>query len=85
MSQQSKRCCLKLLQCAKVDYILQHPQDVIDMNAKQLSQACFVSTSSIYRLCEKIELSFNGEIKPIIIKNPEDENLIQLIVPIKTY
>lgn len=35
--------------------------------------------------CEKIELSFNGEIKPIIIKNPEDENLVQLIVPIKTY
>lgn len=35
--------------------------------------------------CEKIELSFNGEIKPIIIKNPDDENLIQLIVPIKTY
>ena len=35
--------------------------------------------------CDKIELSFNGEIKPIIIKNPEDENLVQLIVPIKTY
>ena len=35
--------------------------------------------------CDKIELAFNGEIKPIIIKNPEDENLIQLIVPIKTY
>lgn len=35
--------------------------------------------------CEKIELAFNGEIKPIVIKNPEDENLIQLIVPIKTY
>lgn len=34
---------------------------------------------------ENIELSFNGEIKPIIIKNPEDENLTQLIVPIKTY
>ena len=35
--------------------------------------------------CDKIELAFNGEIKPIIVKNPEDENLIQLIVPIKTY
>ena len=35
--------------------------------------------------CEKIELSFNGEIRPIVIKNAEDENLIQLIVPIKTY
>ena len=35
--------------------------------------------------CDKIELSFNGEIKPIVIKNPLDDNLIQLIVPIKTY
>lgn len=35
--------------------------------------------------CEKIELTFNGEIKPIIIKNPDDNSLIQLVVPIKTY
>lgn len=35
--------------------------------------------------CDKIELCFNGEIRPIIIKNPDDNNLIQLIVPIKTY
>ena len=35
--------------------------------------------------CDKIELCFNGEVKPIIIKNPNDENLIQLIVPIRTY
>ncbi len=33
----------------------------------------------------EIELLFNGEIKPIIVKNPEDENLIQLILPIRTY
>lgn len=35
--------------------------------------------------CEQIELDFNGEVRPIIIKNPEDDNLIQLIVPIRTY
>ena len=35
--------------------------------------------------CEEIELLFNGEVKPIIIKNPESEDLIQLIVPIRTY
>lgn len=35
--------------------------------------------------CEEIELCFNGEIKPIIIKNKEDNSLIQLILPIKTY
>ena len=35
--------------------------------------------------CEEIVLMFNGEIKPIIVKNPESEELIQLILPIRTY
>lgn len=34
---------------------------------------------------EEIEILFNGEIKPIIIKNPNSDDLIQLIVPIRTY
>ncbi|MDD2434639.1 MAG: DNA polymerase III subunit beta [Bacilli bacterium] len=35
--------------------------------------------------CEEILLMFNGEIKPIILKNPESDDLIQLILPIRTY
>lgn len=35
--------------------------------------------------CENIELLFNGEIKPIIIRNLDDDSLIQLILPIRTY
>lgn len=35
--------------------------------------------------CEEVELLFNGEIRPIIIKNPESDDLIQLILPIRTY
>ncbi len=34
---------------------------------------------------EDIELLFNGEIKPIIIKEKNNEDLIQLILPIRTY
>ena len=34
---------------------------------------------------EFVTLSFNSEVQPIIIRNPEDENLTQLIVPIKIY
>lgn len=34
---------------------------------------------------ENIDLLFNGEIKPIIIKNPDNPSLIQLILPIRTY
>ena len=35
--------------------------------------------------CERIELCFNGEIRPIVIKNPDDNNLIQVVLPIKIY
>ncbi len=35
--------------------------------------------------CEDVELLFNGEVSPIIVKNPETEQLIQLILPIRTY
>ena len=34
---------------------------------------------------EEIELCFNGEIKPIIIKNINNSKLIQLILPIRTF
>lgn len=34
---------------------------------------------------DEIEILFNGEIKPIIIKDKQDESIIQLILPIKTY
>lgn len=33
--------------------------------------------------CEEIELMFNGEIRPIILKNPDSNDLIELIVPIR--
>ena len=35
--------------------------------------------------CEEVKLLFNGEIKPIIIKNPESDDILQLILPIRTY
>ena len=35
--------------------------------------------------CDYVNLQFNGEIKPIIIKNPDSDDLTQLILPIRTY
>lgn len=35
--------------------------------------------------CEEVKLLFNGEIKPIILRNPESDDIIQLILPIRTY
>ncbi|MBP3921226.1 MAG: DNA polymerase III subunit beta [Bacilli bacterium] len=34
---------------------------------------------------EEVELLFNGEVKPIILKDPNNDSLIQLILPIRTY
>ncbi|MGI6324878.1 MAG: DNA polymerase III subunit beta [Bacilli bacterium] len=34
---------------------------------------------------DRVKILFNGEMKPIILKNPDDDNLIQLILPIRTY
>ena len=34
---------------------------------------------------EKVEISFVGEIKPIVIKGIEDDSLTQLVLPIRTY
>ena len=35
--------------------------------------------------CEFVNLMFNGDIKPIVIKNIDSEDLTQLILPIRTY
>ncbi len=51
----------------------------IAFNSKFMMDAVRVLDSS------EIELLFNGEFKPIIIKNPESDDLIQLILPIRTY
>ena len=34
---------------------------------------------------DEIEMSFVGEVKPIVIKNTKDDGLLQLVVPIRTY
>ena len=34
---------------------------------------------------EQVEISFVGEVKPIILKSKKDEGLTQLVLPIRTY
>ena len=34
---------------------------------------------------DEVELLFNGEVKPIIVKEKDNDDLIQLILPIRTY
>ena len=35
--------------------------------------------------CEDVTFLFVGEMKPFVIKNPEDESVIQIVTPVRTY
>ena len=56
-----------------------------DNNMKIAFNSKFMMESIKALESDEIELMFNGEIKPIILKNPETDDLIQLILPIRTY
>ncbi|MGX8680062.1 MAG: MurR/RpiR family transcriptional regulator [bacterium] len=44
-------------------YILEHPEDVLKMNARDLAASCYVSMATVYRLCEKLNLAGYSELK----------------------
>lgn len=46
-----------------VIYIKNNPELFIKMSASEISEATFVSTSTIYRLCQKLNLSGLSELK----------------------
>ena len=46
-----------------VDFILKNPLQVLDMTTKEISEKCFVSTATIYRLCDKLGLSGFSDLK----------------------
>ena len=68
-----------------------HVEETVPIE-KKTDNEIEISFSSKYMMdavktleCESIKLLFNGDLKPIIIKNLDDDNLIELIVPIRTY
>lgn len=54
------------------NFILEHPDQVLNMNTKQLSERCYVSVATIYRLCEKLGLSGYSELKVKISHSMND-------------
>lgn len=54
------------------DYILKHPEDVLKMSSKELGKACFVSTATVYRLCDKLNLSGFSDLKIKITSSLND-------------
>jgi len=46
-----------------VNYMLDNTEDFLKKSALEISKACFVSTSTIYRLCKKLDLAGLSELK----------------------
>ena len=49
-----------------VYYMQNNSEDFIRMSASEISKACFISTSSIYRLCKKVGLAGLAELKVLV-------------------
>ncbi len=45
----------------------------------------FVSSAIKALGCEDVTLLFVGEMKPFVVKNPEDESVVQIVTPVRTY
>lgn len=54
------------------NYILKHPEDVLKMSSKDLGKVCFVSTATVYRLCDKLGLSGFSDLKIKITSSFDD-------------
>ena len=74
------------------DYILKHPEDVLKMSSKDLGKECFVSTATVYRLCDKLGLSGFSDLKIKItsslndyLKSDEDFNFDFPVNPYQTH
>jgi len=68
-----------------------HVEEKLEINSNY-NDKFKIAFSSKYMLdalksleCEKINIKFNGEEKPIIITNEVEDGITQLILPIKTY
>lgn len=46
-----------------VSYMQNNPETFVKMSALEISKACFISTSTIYRFCQKLNLSGLSELK----------------------
>jgi len=44
-------------------YMQDNPENFVKMSAAEISEVCFISTSTIYRLCQKVDLSGLSELK----------------------
>ena len=46
-----------------VSFLLTHPQQFLSMDINEIAKTCFVSQTTVYRLCSKLELSGLSDLK----------------------
>ena len=46
-----------------VDFILENPREFLNMSSDTICKECFVSTTTLYRLCQKLDISGLSELK----------------------
>ncbi|MCD7894982.1 MAG: MurR/RpiR family transcriptional regulator [Erysipelotrichaceae bacterium] len=55
-----------------VSYIKNHTEDFIEKSASEIASSCFVSVSTIYRLCKKLDISGLSELKVLVSSNKDN-------------
>ena len=68
-----------------VDYILEYPEEVLELDIKAFTKKCYVSLSTVYRVIDKLELQGFSQLKLLIssqLNNYQDEktNWLQLSI-----
>lgn len=70
-----------------VSYMQENPENFVKMSALEISEACFISTSTIYRLCQKLDLAGLSELKVQVSMSIneylKEKNLLDYNYPVK--
>ena len=55
-----------------VDYILEYPEEVLELDIKAFTKKCYVSLSTVYRVIDKLELQGFSQLKLLISSQLND-------------
>lgn len=54
------------------DYLLEHPEQALKMTANELTKQCYVSSATLYRLCDKLDISGFSKLKMEMTSSLDD-------------
>lgn len=72
-----------------VTFIKEHTEQFITMSASDISNTCFISTSTMYRLCQKLDLTGLSQLKVLVSSSLnaylQEQKELDYNYPIKEY